>query len=193
MLEDSEPRSCFSLNLRARVPLDSGTPLGDPSGPRNMPVKLLFELEDIDLDRIEYTIDDVPEDEPHRFEFEQVTAIVAFQPERKRVVGLKMSREDEFWVRGHIPGNPLFPGVLMLESAAQVCSFYSGMVGEGRGVPRARRHGWVRFRGVVRPGEKLYILGSERVLTPSRCQFDTQGVVNGKVVFEATILGLRIR
>jgi len=158
-----------------------------------MPVKLLFELEGIDLDRIEYTIDDVRKMNPHRFEFEQVTAIVAFQPERKRVVGLRDVREDEFWVRGHIPGNPLFPGVLMLESAAQVCSFYSGMVVKAEGFLGLGGMDGVRFRGVVRPGEKLYILGSERVLTPSRCQFDTQGVVNGKVVFEATILGLRIR
>ena len=82
----------------------------------------------------------------------------------------------------------------MLESAAQVCSFYSGMVVKAEGflglggmdggeVPGRRRD----------PERSSTILGSERVLTPTRCQFDTQGVVNGKVVFEATILGLRIR
>ena len=158
-----------------------------------MPVKLLFELEGVDLDRIEYTIEDLRKVNPHRFEFEQVTAIVAFQPDRRRVVGLREVREDEFWIRGHIPGNPLFPGVLMLESAAQVCSFYTGKVVSADGFLGLGGMDDVRFRGVVRPGEKLYILGAERVITPSRCQFDTQGVVNGKVVFEATILGLRIR
>jgi 3-hydroxyacyl-[acyl-carrier-protein] dehydratase len=158
-----------------------------------MPVKPLFELEGIDLDRIEYGIEEVRKMNPHRFEFEQVTGIVAFQPELKRVVGLRHLREDEFWVRGHIPGNPLFPGVLMLESAAQVCSFYSGKVAQADGFLGLGGMDEVRFRGVVKPGEKLYILGVERVLTPSRCQFDTQGVVNGKVVFEARILGVRLR
>ena len=158
-----------------------------------MPAKLLFDLAGIDLERIEYTIEDIRKLNPHRFEFEQVTGIVAFRPEERKIVGLRVVREDEFWVRGHIPGNPVFPGVLMLESAAQVCSFYSGRVVGSAGFLGFGGVDEVRFRGVVRPGGRLYILGVERVLTPNRCQFDTQGVVDGKIVFEAKILGVRIR
>ena len=42
-----------------------------------------------------------------------------------RIVGFKDIRDDEFWVAGHIPGRPLFPGVLMIETAAQLASFYT--------------------------------------------------------------------
>ena len=43
------------------------------------------------------------------------------RPEQHLVVGYKDVRADEFWVRGHMPGNPLLPGVLMCEAAAQLC------------------------------------------------------------------------
>ena len=40
------------------------------------------------------------------------------------VLGYKDVTESEFWVRGHIPGRPLMPGVIMVESAAQLLSFF---------------------------------------------------------------------
>src|SRR4051812_6012008 len=62
---------------------------------------------------------------PHRFEMEMLSAIVLLDPSRKLIVGYKDMRPDEFWVRGHMPGYPLFPGVLMCEAAAQLCCFYN--------------------------------------------------------------------
>ena len=158
-----------------------------------MAQKLLFDVSSIDLERIEHTIEDIRKINPHRYEFEQLTAILRFRPQEKQIVGLRDVRSDEFWVRGHIPGKPVFPGVLMLEAAAQLCSFYCGVVVPGDGFLGFGAIDEVRFRGTVGPGAKMILLGSEKVLTPSRCLFDTQGVVNGKLVFEATILGLRIR
>ena len=38
-------------------------------------------------------------------------------------VGYKDVRPDEFWCAGHIPGRPLFPGVMMIEAGAQLCSY----------------------------------------------------------------------
>jgi 3-hydroxyacyl-[acyl-carrier-protein] dehydratase len=92
-----------------------------------------------------------------------------------------------------MPEYPLLPGVLMLETAAQLCCFYNGVVldrlpgffGFG-GVDRAR------FRGTVLPGQRLIVLGKAKVSTPNRSVFETQGLVDGKIVFEATIMGLRI-
>lgn len=158
-----------------------------------MAQKLLLDLSTVDLETIEHSIDEIRKVNPHRFEFEQLTAIIRFRPAEKLIIGLRAIREDEFWVRGHIPGRPIFPGVLMLEAAAQLCSFYCGNVVSGEGFLGFGAIDDVRFRGTVSPGEKMILLGVERVLTPSRCLFDTQGVVNGKVVFEASILGLRIR
>jgi 3-hydroxyacyl-[acyl-carrier-protein] dehydratase len=158
-----------------------------------MAQKLLYDVKGLDPERVEYTIDDIRGVNPHRHEFEQLTAVLLFRPEEKIIVGRRDVREDEFWVKGHIPGRPLFPGVLMLEAAAQLCSFYTSKV-----IPEKAFLGFaaidhVRFRGTVVPGQRMLFIAGERMLTPSRCQFDTQGVVDGKLVFEATILGLRIR
>jgi 3-hydroxyacyl-[acyl-carrier-protein] dehydratase len=158
-----------------------------------MAPKLLCDVTSVDLEHVEHSIEDIRKINPHRHEFEQLTAILRFRPEEKIIIGLRDIRDDEFWVRGHIPGRPVFPGILMLEAAAQLCSFYCGKV-----VPAAGFLGFggidkVRFRGTVNPPGKMILVGSEKVLTPSRCLFATQAFLNDKLIFEATILGLRIR
>jgi 3-hydroxyacyl-[acyl-carrier-protein] dehydratase len=157
-----------------------------------MAPKLLYDLSKVDIERIEYPIEEIRKLNPHRFEFEQLTGVLLFRPEEKIIVGLRAVLPDEFWVRGHIPGRPIFPGVLMLEAAAQLCSFYCGKVVNDPAFLGFGAIDGVRFRGVVQPGERLILLGSEKVLTGTRCQFVTQGVVGDRLVFEATILGLRI-
>ena len=84
-----------------------------------MPQKFLYDLSRIDIERIEYPIEEIRKLNPHRYEFEQLTGVLLFRPEEKIIVGLRVVRSDEFWIRGHIPGRPIFPGVLMLEAAAQ--------------------------------------------------------------------------
>jgi len=158
-----------------------------------MAQKLLYDVSTIDLERVEHSIHEIRKVNPHRYEFEQLTAVLRFRPEEKHIIGLRTIRHDEFWVRGHVPGRPLFPGILMLEAAAQLCSFYCGIVVPGEGFLGFGAIQDVRFRGTVCPGESLILIGCEKVLTQSRCLFDTQGVVNGKLVFEASILGIRIK
>jgi 3-hydroxyacyl-[acyl-carrier-protein] dehydratase len=157
-----------------------------------MPQKLLLDVNGLDVDHPEYTIDDIRKINPHRHEFEQLTAIVLARPEEKLIVGLRDVRADEFWTRGHIPGRPIFPGVLMLEAAAQLCSFYCGKFVENTGFYGFGGIDDVRFRGVVGPGDRMLLIARGKVVTPSRSQFQTQGVVNGRLVFGATILGLRV-
>src|SRR5262249_41375479 len=70
------------------------------------------------------TIDDIRAANPPRFEFEMLSGIVYVDPARHLIVGFKDARPDEFWVRGHMPGYPLLPGVLMCEAAAQLCGYY---------------------------------------------------------------------
>ena len=57
-----------------------------------------------------------------RYEFEQLDKLIELDVEEGFAIGLKRQSPEEFWVRGHIPGRPLMPGVLMIEMAAQVSS-----------------------------------------------------------------------
>src|SRR6266849_4915844 len=89
-----------------------------------MPPEAHFELGHVDLSRVVADLEAIRRVNPQRFEMEQLTAIVLVDPEQRLVVGYKDVRPDEFWVRGHMPGYPLMPGVLMCEAAAQLCNYY---------------------------------------------------------------------
>ena len=157
-----------------------------------MPRKLLFDIDSIDLEQRQYSLEEIREVNAQRHEFQQLTAIVFFRPEKKIIVGLREIKAGEFWERGHVPGVPLFPGVLMIEAAAQLCSFYTRKVTSTDGFYGLGGVDKVRFRGTVTPGCKLYLLARPRVLSPLRSVFLTQGIVDDRVVFEASILGIRI-
>src|SRR5439155_20441440 len=96
----------------------------------------------------------------------------------------------EFWVPVHLPGRPLLPGVLMIEAAAQMASYMSLRRSSGvkfMGFAGARD---VKFRGQVVPGDRLILIGKEADFRPRRWICDAQGLVNGTLVFEATIVAM---
>ena len=89
-----------------------------------MPQDILIDLSTLDLNKSIVDIETIRAIIPHRYEMEQLSGIVKFDPEQGIIVGYKDVSPNEFWVRGHIPGRPLMPGVLMLEAAAQLCTYY---------------------------------------------------------------------
>ena len=155
-----------------------------------MPQEILTDLSTLDLSKSIVDMDEIRAIIPHRFEMEQINGIIKFDPEQKIIVGYKDVSNNEFWVRGHIPGRPLMPGVLMLEAAAQLCTYYykkttqdDRFLGFG-GVDK------VKFRGKVVPGDKIILIAKNKELRSRRAVFDTQGVVNGNLVFEGVIIGM---
>jgi len=128
----------------------------------------LINLDTIDLDRVVVTREQIYERLPHRFEFMQLDAIIHVDLEQGLGVGLREVRDDEFWVRGHIPGRPLLPGVLMLESAAQMASYLSQELR-----PTGRFMGFggvdgVKFRAAVSPPARIYLLEKLIEVRPRR-------------------------
>ena len=105
-------------------------------------------------------------------------------------LGVKSVRPDEFWVAGHIPGRPLLPGVLMLEAGAQLCGILQQAKCTDKHFVGFTRCDHAVFRGQVVPGDTLYLLAKEVSFRPRRFVSAAQGVVNGKLVFEATITGM---
>src|ERR1700677_4260684 len=90
-----------------------------------MPPQLIFDISDIDLSKDVFDQEAIREVNPQRGAMEMLNGVVYADEEHHRLIGYKDVRLDEFWVHGHIPGRPLLPGVLMLETAAQLASFYA--------------------------------------------------------------------
>ena len=155
-----------------------------------MPPKPLLDLSTIDLDQVVDGPEGIRKYNPQRFEFEQLEGIIHFDPDEGVVVGFKNIGEDEFWVRGHIPGRPLFPGVLMCEAAAQLCSYYYKRVS---GTDQFLGFGGldtVKFRGQVKPGDRLLLIARNTEWKFRKAVFSTQGIVDGKLVFEGVVTGM---
>ena len=155
--------------------------------------QLILEFSEYDLDTVVADIEDIRRCNLQRYEMEQLTAICYEDLEKNICVGYKDLAPDEFWARGHMPGMPLMPGVIMCEAAAQLASYYSqqhklmeGIIGFG-GLEE------VRFRGIVRPGDRFVIV--IRLLKLRRsvlitCEF--QCFVNQGLVCEGIIKGVSL-
>ncbi len=92
---------------------------------------------------------------PHRFPFLLVDRMEAVAPGR-RAVGIKNVTINEWFFQGHFPGNPIMPGVLIIEALAQVGAVAllsleasRGKLGLFAGIDE------VRFRRQVKPGDQL--------------------------------------
>ena|GEM_PF-128055 len=166
--------------------------LSDTEGTEVNSKGFLFDLTDIDLTTVTSDIETIRSFNPQRFEMEQLTAIVHENTDHHRCIGYRDTTQDEFWVRGHMPGMPLMPGVIMCEAAAQLASYYtqkhdllgSEMVGFG-GLED------VRFRDPVLPGDRLYIMIELIKARRGRmivCEF--QGFVKNRIVVGGKIKGI---
>jgi 3-hydroxyacyl-[acyl-carrier-protein] dehydratase len=154
-------------------------------------VELPIDLQSLNFDNPIIGIDQIRTVNPHRYEFEMLTAIVHIDPANHIIVGFKDVRGDEFWARGHMPGYPLFPGVLMCEAAAQLCGYY--YVNQKIGPPGVLL-GLVsiedtRFIRTVRPGERLVMVGTGVKIHRRMTKFRVVGLVNHDKVFETTVGG----
>jgi len=159
---------------------------------QGMPPPLLFDLSGIDLNRLVADKDEIRKINPQRHEFEQLDGVVYMDLQQRIILGLRDIRADEWWTRGHLPGRPLFPGVLMIEVAAQLAGFFTRKL---LGDPRFIGFGGVdnvKFREVVVPPARMYILAKAVDMRPRRTVCDVQEVVNDRLVFEGRVTGMPV-
>lgn len=93
---------------------------------------------------------------PHRPPMLLIEQIVSKTPEE--IVCSKTFREDDFFVQGHYPGQPVVPGVILCEAALQAGAILvSQHVEKMRGVPVVTRMNDVKFKRMIRPGDTVSI------------------------------------
>jgi 3-hydroxyacyl-[acyl-carrier-protein] dehydratase len=156
-----------------------------------MPPVLHLDPATLDLNKVTAGKHAIRTVNPQRFEMEQLTAIVHVDSEQHVIAGYKDVGGDEFWVRGHMPGYPLLPGVLMCEAAAQLCSYYISTTGlmQGDFIGFGGLEN-VRFRAPVRIGDRLVLVGKAIKLNRRQTIFNVQGFVGTAMVFHADVLGV---
>jgi 3-hydroxyacyl-[acyl-carrier-protein] dehydratase len=157
-----------------------------------MPPALLFDISKIDLGKVVFDRDAVLAVNPQSYEMQQLDGIIWYDKEAHEILGFKDVTDKEFWVRGHIPGRPLMPGVIMVEAAAQLSSFYVKQIVGTEGFIGFAGIEEAKFRQPVLPGQRLLLLGKLTKYNPRRFSFSAQGIVDGSMVFEVVVSGMKV-
>lgn len=158
-----------------------------------MPPAAFFDLDSIDLDRVIATREEVYRILPQRYEFETIDGILHVDTENQILVAYRDIRADDWWCRGHLPGRPIFPGILMVETAAQMAAYYDQLVRESGKFLAFSGIDGVKFRESITPPARLILVGRALELRPRRTICEVHGYVDGQIVFEGKITGMPIQ
>lgn len=117
---------------------------------------------------------------PHRPPFLFVDRVVEARDECIKTQ--KDAKPEEPYFKGHYPGHPIMPGVLILESVFQTAAILMGkrmQDGENR-IPVVTRVNHVKFKHAVLPGDTLEIEVNLTEWVDPACFFSGRVTVNGK-------------
>jgi 3-hydroxyacyl-[acyl-carrier-protein] dehydratase len=122
---------------------------------------------------------------PHRYPFLMVDRITEIDPGRK-IVGIKNLSINEEFFQGHFPGNPIMPGVLIVEALAQA----AGILALRSGAPEGKAVYFMsiekaKFRRPVVPGDQLRLEVSILQSRGNVWKFSGNASVEEKIAAEA--------
>ena len=127
---------------------------------------------------------------PHRYPFLLVDRILETEP-GKRIVGLKNVTINEPFFQGHFPGHPVMPGVLIIESMAQVGMLLMDLVPPDQWkqtVVYFMSLDKVKFRRPVLPGDQLRQELEMVQFRGKTCKMSGKAYVDGNLVCEAEMM-----
>jgi len=136
----------------------------------------------------EYSASEIYDILPHRYPFALVDRIIDYVPE-KRAVGIKNITLNEPQFQGHFPGQPIMPGVLIVEAMAQVGGVVLSQIPGVNGLCVFAGIDKVRFRRPVVPGDCLVM--TVELLAIKRLRFGkmhARAEVDGQLACEGELM-----
>ena len=128
---------------------------------------------------------------PHRYPFLLVDRVLDYSI-GKRLRALKNVTINEPFFQGHFPGQPVMPGVLIIESLAQACGLLVQMSRKGNADKRALYYlvkvDKAKFTRIVGPGDQLILEVELKRMIRSMGLFHCVAKVDGKAVAEAELM-----
>jgi 3-hydroxyacyl-[acyl-carrier-protein] dehydratase len=130
---------------------------------------------------------------PHRYPFLLIDRVLEMQVEpEKRMIGLKNISMNEPFFQGHFPGNPVMPGVLIIESMAQAAGMLANLDAELHGKTGELYYlvkiDKARFSKTVVPGDQLILDVIQKRILRRMGLYECQALVDGKKVASCEIL-----
>lgn len=144
----------------------------------------------------EQVLNALPQQPPFRF-LDQILALDA-----ERIVGRYTFKTDEYFYRGHFPGDPVTPGVILIETMAQTGVVALGLYLSAQTLPAAELPAWttfftechVEFHCPVLPGETVTVRAEKlffrRMKLSSRAGLY---LANGDLAAEGTLAGVGVK
>jgi len=138
-----------------------------------------------------FDIQEILEFLPHRYPFLLIDRIIEFE-RTKRLVAIKNVTINEPFFQGHFPGQPVMPGVLIIESLAQACGLLVQMSRTRDPGVRALYYlvkvDKAKFTRIVGPGDQLVLDVELKRMIRSMGLFACRASVDGKPAAEAELM-----
>ena len=134
------------------------------------------------------SIEEIQELLPHRYPFLLVDRVIEFEP-GQRMVAIKNVTINEPFFQGHFPGQPLMPGVLIVEAMAQCGAIIilNALPDRSEKLAVFRSIDNAKFRRQVTPGDQLRIEVTVLSVRSRIGKMEAKAYIDGHLACEATL------